>query len=67
MISYALFMMIGLWAEVDWRTTQMLVSRRAFPPAFAEMTSERLVRAEDAYEAFILADEAQTADGIEIQ
>ncbi len=29
------------------------------------MTSERLVRAEDAYEVFILADKAQTADGFE--
>ena len=55
----------GYGQKLDWRATQRLYRGELFRSAFAEMTSERLVRAEDAYEVFILADKAQTADGFE--
>jgi len=55
----------GYGQKLDWRTTQRLYRGELFRSAFAEMTSERLVRAEDAYEVFVLSDKAQTADGFE--
>ena len=55
----------GYGQKLDWRATQRLYRGELFRSAFAEMTSERLVRAEDAYEVFVLSDKAQTADGFE--
>ncbi|MBF0899502.1 MAG: glycosyltransferase family 2 protein, partial [Atopobium sp.] len=55
----------GYGQKIDWRTTQRLYRGELFRSAFAEMTSERLVRAEDAYEVFVLSDKAQSADGFE--
>ena len=65
MISCALFMMRAMDRSLIGEATQRLYRGELFRSAFAEMTSERLVRAEDAYEVFILADKAQTADGFE--
>lgn len=51
--------------KLDWRATQRLYRGDVFRSAFNKMTTSRLERAEDAYEVFVLADEAQTAEGFE--
>ncbi|WP_130812485.1 DUF4422 domain-containing protein [Olsenella sp. Marseille-P4559] len=50
---------------VDWRATQRLYRTELLRRAFAAMTSERLERAEDGYEVFVISDLAERSVGIE--
>lgn len=51
--------------RTDWRTTQRLYRTDLAKRAFDAMTDERLERAEDSYETFVLAHLAQHAMGAE--
>ena len=50
---------------VDWRATQRLYKTDLLRRAFAAMTSERLERAEDGYEVFVISDMARRSVGLE--
>lgn len=50
---------------VDWRATQRLYKTDLLKRAFAAMTSERLERAEDGYEVFVISDMARRSVGLE--
>ena len=50
---------------VDWRATQRLYRTDLLKRAFAAMTSERLERAEDGYEVFVVSDMAKRSVGLE--
>lgn len=50
---------------VDWRATQRLYKTDLLKRAFAAMTSERLERAEDGYEVFVISDMAHRSVGLE--
>ncbi len=50
---------------VDWRATQRLYKTDLLKRAFAVMTSERLERAEDGYEVFVISDMARRSVGFE--
>lgn len=50
---------------VDWRATQRLYRTDLLKRAFDTMTSERLERAEDGYEVFVVSDMAKRSVGLE--
>lgn len=50
---------------VDWRATQRLYRTDLLKRAFAAMTDERLERAEDGYEVFVVSDMARRSVGLE--
>ncbi len=49
----------------DWRTVQRAYRASFAKKAFAKMTNEKLNRAEDAYETFVLVTSAGAVDGLE--
>jgi lipopolysaccharide biosynthesis glycosyltransferase/glycosyltransferase involved in cell wall biosynthesis len=51
--------------RMDWRVTQRAYRTAFLQRAFSLMTSERLDRAEDGYECFVVAAEAQSSVGAE--